>query len=249
MKNERGFTLAEVLITLGIIGIVAAMTIPTLVANIKGAQYRAKFKKIISTLSNAARLSQEQYGYDFSGLDRTCSSNSNKDNPETTHSICALLNGTLQGITYYYGLDKLPNYKFTSETFEQTDSLKNNQKAIPIYQLQDGSLIMFSSILGDSRNTPSNIARTCTKTIGKNPGLNENGFGTGCYGLIDVNGTSGPNKEVKCTKGTNKLHNMSGAGDCIVDKKDIGDIFPILLYDGIVEPRSSAAWYVFNTTK
>lgn len=247
MKSGRGFTLAEVLITLGIIGVVAAMTIPTLVANIKGAQYRAKFKKIISTLSNAARLSQEQYGYDFSGLDRTCSKNSANDNPETKHSICALLNGTLQGITYYYGLDNLPNYKLSSETFKKADSLINYQNQIPIYQLQDGSLIMFSTLLGaDSKST---IARTCTKTIGNNPGLNENGFGTGCYGLIDVNGTSGPNKEVKCTKGTNKLRAITGAGDCIVDKKDIGDIFPILLYDGIVEPRSSAAWYVFNTTK
>ena len=30
--NKKGFTLAEVLITLGIIGIVAAMTIPNLIA-------------------------------------------------------------------------------------------------------------------------------------------------------------------------------------------------------------------------
>ena len=35
-----GFTLAEVLITLGIIGVVAAMTIPTLIANTNGAKYR-----------------------------------------------------------------------------------------------------------------------------------------------------------------------------------------------------------------
>ena len=33
MRVRGGFTLAEVLITLGIIGIVAALTIPTLVAN------------------------------------------------------------------------------------------------------------------------------------------------------------------------------------------------------------------------
>ncbi len=33
LKNKKAFTLAEVLITLGIIGIVAAMTIPTLVAD------------------------------------------------------------------------------------------------------------------------------------------------------------------------------------------------------------------------
>lgn len=32
---KTGFTLAEILITLGIIGIVAAMTIPTIIANYK----------------------------------------------------------------------------------------------------------------------------------------------------------------------------------------------------------------------
>ena len=35
MKNKNGFTLAETLITLGIIGIVAAMTIPTLINGYK----------------------------------------------------------------------------------------------------------------------------------------------------------------------------------------------------------------------
>ena len=34
MKNKKGFTLAEVLITLGIIGVVAAITISTLMTKI-----------------------------------------------------------------------------------------------------------------------------------------------------------------------------------------------------------------------
>lgn len=33
--QKKAFTLAEVLITLGIIGVVAAMTLPTLVGNIR----------------------------------------------------------------------------------------------------------------------------------------------------------------------------------------------------------------------
>ena len=33
MKTKFGFTLAEVLITLGIIGVVAALTLPSLVTN------------------------------------------------------------------------------------------------------------------------------------------------------------------------------------------------------------------------
>ena len=43
--NKPAFTLAEVLITLGIIGVVAAMTIPTLISNTNGAQFKTGFKK------------------------------------------------------------------------------------------------------------------------------------------------------------------------------------------------------------
>ena len=35
MNNQKGFTLAEVLITLGIIGVVAALTLPALIQNHK----------------------------------------------------------------------------------------------------------------------------------------------------------------------------------------------------------------------
>ena len=57
---EEGFTLAEVLITLGIIGVVAAMTIPTLIANTNGAKFRSQFKKTLSTLNQAGLMAQAQ---------------------------------------------------------------------------------------------------------------------------------------------------------------------------------------------
>ncbi|MBR1753692.1 type II secretion system protein [bacterium] len=49
----RGFTLAEVLITLGIIGVVAAMTIPTLMQKLDEREKVSGLKKIYSTMSNA----------------------------------------------------------------------------------------------------------------------------------------------------------------------------------------------------
>ena len=58
MKKGKGFTLAEVLITLGVIGIVAAMTIPTLLAKIQEKQYQSQYKKIFSELNQAVRLLQ-----------------------------------------------------------------------------------------------------------------------------------------------------------------------------------------------
>ena len=58
MKKYYGFTLAEVLITLGVIGTVAAMTIPVIFSNVSGAQYRSKFKKAVSTLNQAGMMAQ-----------------------------------------------------------------------------------------------------------------------------------------------------------------------------------------------
>ena len=56
MTKRFGFTLAEVLITLGIIGVVAAMTMPTLMNQTNGAQYKAAYKKALSALSQAITL-------------------------------------------------------------------------------------------------------------------------------------------------------------------------------------------------
>lgn len=62
-KNEtRGFTLAEVLITLAIIGIVAAMTIPTLIANYQKTQYITGLKKAYSEITEALKLMADDYG-------------------------------------------------------------------------------------------------------------------------------------------------------------------------------------------
>ena len=46
--KNRAFTLAEVLITLGIIGVVAAMTIPSLMENIRNRDLQAQLKKTYS---------------------------------------------------------------------------------------------------------------------------------------------------------------------------------------------------------
>ena len=55
MKN-LGFTLAEVLITLVIIGVIAAMTVPTLMNNTNAQEYRSALKKAISGLNQALTL-------------------------------------------------------------------------------------------------------------------------------------------------------------------------------------------------
>lgn len=51
--TRKAFTLAEVLITVGIIGVVAAMTIPTLMNSIQENNYKVAYKKAFSVASQA----------------------------------------------------------------------------------------------------------------------------------------------------------------------------------------------------
>lgn len=61
-KTNKAFTLAEVLITLGIIGIVAAMTIPTLMNNANDKKTVTALKKAYSALSQAYLMAVEENG-------------------------------------------------------------------------------------------------------------------------------------------------------------------------------------------
>lgn len=61
-----GFTLAEVLITLGIIGVVAAMTIPALMQNIQDRQFKEAAKEAYSKASQAVQLMKNDNGGDLS---------------------------------------------------------------------------------------------------------------------------------------------------------------------------------------
>lgn len=54
-KIATGFTLAEVLITLSIIGIIAALTIPTLIQNTQDNEFKVAWKKDFSLLSQVSQ--------------------------------------------------------------------------------------------------------------------------------------------------------------------------------------------------
>ena len=56
-KQKRGFTLAEVLITLGIIGVVAAMTIPTLMSTFAKQRTETQLKAFYSRINQTIKMS------------------------------------------------------------------------------------------------------------------------------------------------------------------------------------------------
>lgn len=56
MNRKHGFTLAEVLITLAIIGVVAAMTIPSLLMSTNQQEFKSGLKKAVSALNQAITM-------------------------------------------------------------------------------------------------------------------------------------------------------------------------------------------------
>ena len=62
MERANAFTLAEVLITLGIIGVVAAVTMPTLITKYQKKQTVTQLKKAYAELSQALQIAQKDLG-------------------------------------------------------------------------------------------------------------------------------------------------------------------------------------------
>ncbi len=71
MNKKSGFTLAEVLVTLMIIGVIAAMTIPSLMQSTSQQEYKAAFKKGISMLNQAITLNYALDGRDATDFTST----------------------------------------------------------------------------------------------------------------------------------------------------------------------------------
>ncbi len=176
---KGGFTLAEVLITLGIIGVVAAITIPAIQAKYFEKMVVAKVKQTYSILGNAVNLMIEEQGCGISN----CYSSIPKPDIETiagwvdkyfkyTEKICVPINGTKQPISW------LPEYGYT---------LDGQQTRNPV-------LTVAYNFGGD---TNSNV---CFYKLnnGVNLGITrQNTFDTGgavLYFVMDANGKQRPNR-------------------------------------------------------
>lgn len=79
---KKGFTLAEVLITLGIVGIVAVLTIPGVMKNYKNRLYVAQLEKVYAQIADAAQaIMNDEHVDNFyettAGTDTACTDRAN----------------------------------------------------------------------------------------------------------------------------------------------------------------------------
>ena len=117
LQKYFAFTIAEVLITIGVVGVVAAITIPLLIQNSNYKKFTTQFKKSLSTLNQAAISAQAQYDMDYGSLSSdsdpsTCASDTFASSNST---MCALFNSTLAGKSYLGEYGEVKGSIFTSK--------------------------------------------------------------------------------------------------------------------------------------
>lgn len=182
LTRKLAFTLAEVLITLGIIGVVAAMTIPTLMTNVKAKKLRTQFLKSYSIVQQAFKLMENDdvssdpttYGYgqyyktflnyvkggmDCGNTDQTPSSPMNSSVP------CYQM---YNGAKHYKSLDKKTTFQY--------QFLDDGQIALP-----DGTLLMFENY----GHTADNILAVSVDINGYGNPPNIAGYDLFTFQLVD----------------------------------------------------------------
>ena len=153
-SQKSAFTLAEVLITLAIIGVVATMTIPTLMTSYKEKQTVSHLWRVYSTLSQAFKLAEAEHGSMATwGLKRT-SAGIDPDTGENIydHSAQSLI---VQRITPYLKVSKYcklneicypsASYLLSGEKTSSKDyTMVNESSSVPPeanFFLNDGTFI------------------------------------------------------------------------------------------------------------
>ena len=136
MKNLRAFTLAEVLVTLGIIGVVAGLTLPVLIANYNNHITEVRLKKFYSIFNQAIQQSIADNG-DTSTWDYSFSGTYDNDKQETPEDYSGVLNRNFD--KYIAPYIKIVDKKIVTS---QDKALYKVQ----LYYLSDGSAFGYSLI-------------------------------------------------------------------------------------------------------
>lgn len=169
----RAFTLAEVLITLGIIGVVAAMTIPTLMRNYQKHVIYEQFRKNYSVLSAAFASLLDDYGGDFT--------NAFPNNNDLLYALASKLE-VVKTCTVE---------EDAQDCFHQSTDIKTIGGAVlgsNWTSTNNASMILKNGVMINLYQNPYRVP-SCTSGIAF-----KNGENMGCQIIgVDVNGGDGPN--------------------------------------------------------
>lgn len=187
MKKQRAFTLAEVLITLGVIGVVAAMTMPSLIQNHQKKELLNQFKVAYSTMQTTFNKAEYDLGYKPLCFYRS-------DRPST--QVSAYLDEDCEEF-WNYMYNNLKVVKFCKNNAYENGCIPDYNGFNEVYATKDPSLSE-DDITQITNNCPA--WRTKDNVRSQRAAVLSNGMIILYYGkgsmifAIDVNGKKGPNK-------------------------------------------------------
>lgn len=240
--KKNGFTLAEVLITLAIIGVVATMTLPGLVTNTGEQQAKTGLRKGINTLTEAAQMNKANNGFDYSEilaigtLDlKVGTGETDKDGKEImTDANTALMN-------IFSDYTQIDNKRTLADGTNNIPVGGDSGSYKDTVHLRDGSAIIMPKKLATGYNV--NTA---------------DGLPTGFVIVYDTNGLKAPNALSNCLgtatgdKDKEDVVNEKGevttpGSDCSdKSKRMLKDQFTLRLRGTVVEPEGAAARWTYE---
>jgi len=228
-RNFNAFTLAEVLITLGIIGVVAAMTMPTLMNQTNGAQYKAAYKKALSAIAQGVTLNVALDGGNFADTVKGSAGVTTK--PADGDSVASIL-ASRMNIVKTAKTSELGDYKLPDLT---TKTCSTGELSADGKSCTDGGTLKTEGLVPDTFlffNDGIMFAFDSTKAFECTaPNPDAGVTGKICSGVIDVNGAKGPNKVVKCDTGSESACKVTNPTD----------VYEVEFYDQTILPASDAA--------
>lgn len=248
MKQKKllAFTLAETLMCIGILGVVTAMAIPTLVTYTSLAKYRTQFKKSVATLSNASRQGQADYDIDYAATNTPCNeTTAENESPLEILSFCSLFNAVMKAryvgpVTNFSGYAiNVPDVGEVAELPGSTAYFDTDVTKYLAYELPEGTTVVFQKnahacSLYDNHNMITDSWLT------SNPQ---------CIGYIDLNGAKAPNRIVNCPNVSPTAINVKDNCEVTSDMAHLTDIYPIIFHDATVIPATPAATNVLLTAR
>ena len=224
MKRLRGFTLAEVLITLAIIGVVAAISIPSVISNSQQQEFKTGLRKAVSVLNSAITMNMAIDG------------ESPYDNANTFGYFAkhmSIIKSTTNLKSIYYMNEG--NEGWFNAAFYTTDGMR--------YEFRYGGTQVNTLPLYENPNIF--ICNSNNKNCGGcgSYGLNDNTDATTkppCLVMVDVNGDRKPNpSNVNCQSEACGNENTYKYSDAI--GKKLTDVFSIIITDKKAIPYGVAA--------
>ena len=223
--KKNGFTLAEVLITLAIIGVVATLTLPALMTNTQEQQAKSALKKGINTLTEVAQMNQAIAGFDYGSLSSANTSNST----DADASLYRLL------------ADRASIDHRGSGTNKSMGAVNSNSNFVVFFR--DGSALSFlaSQTLYSSETTGGEVSPKKVSTV------QPDGLPYGYAALYDTNGTKGPNVLSNCQGNLDSKSDTSDITACNnKTQRLIKDQFGVRLRGGYAVPNGAAARWAFE---